>query len=170
METDTGEFSLKLIYNSFSSLYVLALSWKNKRSHTQAIPPWSLPYCRLDIAVTAPHSVCSVLWVNVEPASAFVLLLVLFAMLTYSFMRLLLTGRQIQGLLRVLIWWIIFFYWEERISGSLEKLPVTPNPSTLWLILHRGQLSSSRSNLSFKPATIFKVQEVTTEKALHHSV
>lgn len=109
METDTGEFSLKLIYNSFSSLYVLALSWKNKRSHTQAIPPWSLPYCRLDIAVTAPRSVCSVLWVNVEPASAFLLLLVLCAMLTYSFMRLLLTGRQIQGLLRVLIWWIIFF-------------------------------------------------------------
>lgn len=65
---------------------------------------------------------------------------------------------------------LFFFYWEERISGSLEKLPVTPNPSTLWLILHRGQLSYSRCNLSFKPATIFKVQEVTTEKALHHSV
>lgn len=130
----------------------------------------TIPYCRLDITVTAPHSVCSVLCVNMEPASAFLLLLVLCAMFTYSFMRDYVTDRKTNTRVTLSAYLMndYLFYWEERIPGSLEKLPVTPNLSTLWLILHRGQLSSSRSHLSFKLATIYEVQEVTTKKALRH--
>lgn len=158
---------------------VLALSWENERSHTQATPPWSSPYCKLDITVRAPHSVCCVscCWtvtltkcfcVNMEPASAFLLLFVLCAMFTYSFMRLCYWQEdEWKGCCECLSdVWVFFFNWEERIPGSLEKLPFTSYPSALWLILHRGQSSSSRSHLSFKPAIIYKVQEVTAKKNL----
>lgn len=53
-------------------------------SDTQRSPPWSLPYCKLNIIITVPLSVCSSHgWTvklpesncaNMEPASAFLLL------------------------------------------------------------------------------------------------
>lgn len=111
MEMGTRELSLEFVYNNFSSLFWYHVFWPflgRTKSHTQATPPWSSPYCKLDITVRAPHSVCCVscCWtvtltkcfcVNMEPASAFLLLFVLCAMFTYSFMRDYVTDRKTNG-------------------------------------------------------------------------